>query len=280
MKKSIIFALLLGVVAPLLFSSCKSEFEKVRASGDSELLYKKAYEYYDAGEYLKSQTLFELLIGAYRGKPELEDIYFKYAYTYYNMERYILAAYYFKNFTTTFPTSAKREEADFMVAYSNYQLSPTYRLDQTNSQKSIEAFQLFVNTYPESERVKEANDLIDRMRLKMEVKAFETAELYFDLKRYQAALVSYENVLKDYPETTNAEKVRFRVVEASYEMAVNSVYQKREKRLQEAVAVAEEFLQKYTVSDYRKEVSDLLDNSIKRLKDFQNGRYQKSGSRS
>ena len=268
MKKSIIFALILSVTVPLLFSSCKSEFEKVRASGDTELLYKTAYQYYEEEEYLKAQTLFELLIGAYRGKKELEDIYFKYADTYYKLDRYILAAYYFKSFTTTFPTSSKREDADFMVAYSNYQMAPNYRLDQTFANKAIESFQEYINTYPESEKVPEANKLIDRMRLIMEAKAFETAELYYNLKQYQAALVSYENVLKEFPETTNAEKVRYKLVKAAYEMGVNSVYSKREKRLQEAEKIASEFLGKYTNSDYRKEVEDLYQNTQKRLKDF------------
>jgi len=253
---------------PLFFSSCKSEFEKVRASGDTELLYKTAYQYYEAEEYMKAQTLFELLIGAYRGKKELEDIYYKYADTYYKLDRYILAAYYFKSFTTTFPTSPRREDAEFMVAYSNYQMAPNYRLDQTFANKAIESFQAYVNTYPESDRVAEANTLIDRMRLIMEAKAFETAELYYNLKQYQAALVSYENVLKEFPETTNAEKVRYKLVKAAYEMGVNSVYAKREKRLKEAEKIASEFLAKYTGSDYRKEVEDLYANTQKRLKDF------------
>jgi len=268
MKKSIIFALILSVTVPLFFSSCKSEFEKVRASGDTELLYKAAYQYYEEEEYMKAQTLFELLIGAYRGKKELEDIYYKYADTYYKLDRYILAAYYFKSFTTTFPTSKKREDAEFMVAYSNYQMAPNYRLDQTFANKAIESFQAYVNTYPESDRVTEANTLIDRMRLIMEAKAFETAELYYNLKQYQAALVSYENVLKEFPETTNAEKVRYKLVKAAYEMGVNSVYDKREKRLKEAEKAASEFLAKYTKSDYRKEVDDLYKNTQKRLKDF------------
>lgn len=280
MKKNIIFVLLLSLVAPLLFTSCKSEFEKVRASGNSQLMYEKAYDYYKNEEYLKAQTLFELLIGAYRGKKELEDIYYKYADTYYKLDRYVLASYYFKNFATTFSTSEKRQDADFMNAYSNYKMSPVYRLDQTYSDKAIGLFQEYVNTYPESPRVKEANELIDEMRKKLEEKAYHTADLYFDLKQYQAALTSYENVLKDFPETTNAEQVRYKIVKASYEMAVNSIYDKREKRLEQAKEVAQEFLDKYKKSSFRKEVKSLSNNTTKKLKEFKDGRYQEPSSRS
>ena len=150
----------------LLSSACKSEFEKIRASGDVQLLYEKAVSYYEDGQYQRAQTLFELIINNLRGKVEAEKIYFYYAYTHYHLQKYVLAAYYFKNFTNTFPNSQYREEADFMKGYSNYQLSPSYRLDQSYTQDAINDFQLFVNTYPTSERVNECNRLIDECRAK------------------------------------------------------------------------------------------------------------------
>ena len=135
MKKSIIFALILSVTVPLFFSSCKSEFEKVRASGDTDLLYKTAYQYYEAEEFQKAHTLFELLLGNLRGKVEAEKVYFYYAYSQYFMGKYILASYYFKDFSTKFLNSQFKEEADFMTAYSQYKLSPSFRLDQSYTQK-------------------------------------------------------------------------------------------------------------------------------------------------
>ena len=178
MKKRLIFPLFTIVFVLLLGSGCKSEFEKIRASGDSELIHKKAFDLYEQEEYLRAQTLFELIIPAYRGRPELEKIYFTYAYTYYYLNKFILANYYFKTFAATFPTSALKEEAEFMVAYSSYQLSPSYRLDQTYSGKAIEEFENFVNNYPQSERVKECNRLIDELRLKLEHKTFTEGQLY------------------------------------------------------------------------------------------------------
>ena len=158
MKKTFFIAF---VGMSLLLSACKSEFEKIRSSGEVDRIYTKALEYYDQEEYQKAQSLFELIISSYRGKKEAEEIYFKYAYTYYYLEQYILASYYFKNFSNTYGASDLREEADFMSAYSNYQLSPTFRLDQSYSASAIEGFQLFVNTYPNSSRVEECNRLID-----------------------------------------------------------------------------------------------------------------------
>jgi outer membrane protein assembly factor BamD len=258
----------------VLLSSCKSEFEKIRSSGDAELLYKKAYEYYEQEEYQKAQTLYELIISSYRGKKEAEDIYFKYAYTYYHLERYILASYYFKNFASTFSTSSFREEADFMTAYSNYQLSPTFRLDQSYSQEAIDAFQLFVNTYPNSERVEQCNQLIDEMRAKQEKKAFEEGKLYFDLRQYQAAMHSFENLLKDFPESKNVEEVRFMIIKASYLLAQNSVVGKQEERYKETIEKSSEFLSKSNNADFQKEINTIYKNSSKKLNQINNVGYQ------
>lgn len=254
----------------LFNSACKSEYEKIRGSGDTELLLKKAYEYYDQEEWLRSQNLFELVIGAYKGRPEAEKAYFYYAYTQYHLGKYILASYYFKNFTSTFPNSQYREESDFMEGYAHYNLSPSYRLDQTYTEKAISAFQLFVNTYPESSRVEKCNNLISEMRIKMEQKAYAEAELYYDLRQYQSATKSFENLLRDFPDTNKAENVRFLMTKASYNLAYNSVFAKKEERFSTAYDNAMAFKKRYPNSSYQKEIETIEKNSTKQIKIIQN----------
>jgi outer membrane protein assembly factor BamD len=272
MKKRNLLPVVISII--VLASACRSEFEKIRSSADNELIFKRAFEYNEKKEYQRAQTLFELLIPVYRGKPELEKVYFDYAYTYYHLGQYIMAAYYFNNFTSTFSASPLKEEASFMAAYSNYKMSPTFRLDQTYSNKAIEEFQTFVNVYPNSERVKECNRLIDEMRLKLEIKAFDEGTLYYNLNRYQAATVTFENLLKDFPETANAEQVRFLIAKASYEFAQNSVYEKQEERFLKAVSYARDYMNKFSGNKNFKEIQLIFDNSVKKLKSLTNGRYQ------
>ncbi|MEO1257939.1 MAG: outer membrane protein assembly factor BamD [Bacteroidota bacterium] len=279
MKKRLIFPSVFAVLALLFLGSCKSEYEKIRASGDTELIHKKAFELYEQEEYLRAQTLFELIIPAYRGRPELEKIYFTYAYTYYYMNKFILANYYFKTFAATFPTSEYKEEAEFMVAYASYQLSPSFRLDQTYSAKAIEEFENFVNTYTQSERVKECNRLIDELRLKLEHKTFVEGQLYYDLRQYQAAIAVFENLLKDFPETNNAEQIRLLIAKSSYEMASNSVFTKQEERFRKTVGYAQDYLAKFSDSKNKNEVQTIYDNSVKNLKSITNGRYQDQSTR-
>ncbi len=271
--------LIWSLLAITLLASCKSEFERVRASGDPNLLYTKAFEYYDNLEYLKAQALLELVMPSYRGKKEAEDIFMRYAFTYYHTGQYILASYYFNNFSQTYSTSPQREEADYMSAFSNYKLSPTFRLDQSYSEKAIEGFQLFINTYPQNKRVAECNALIDVMRKKMEVKAFEEGKLYFDLRQYQASMQSFENLLKDFPETDAVEDVRYMMVKAAYLLAENSIVDKQEERFRDAVTRATEFRQRFASSKYRKEILEIEIISNKKIKQLTNVGYQNQSSR-
>lgn len=270
--------LLLLAIISISLASCKSEFEKIRTSGDVDRIYTKAMAYYEAEEYQKAQALFEIIISSYRGKREAEDIYFKYAYTYYHLEQFILAAYYFKNFSTTYGTSELREEADFMSAYANYQLSPTFRLDQQYTIEAIEGFQLFVNTYPNSDRVEQCNKLIDAMRAKLELKAYKAAELYYDLEDYQAAIQSFENVLKDFPDTQNRVEIGYMIIRSSYLLAKNSFVEKQKERFTDAVERASEFMERYGDSRYADEVQKMYEQSTDQLKELENVRYQDESS--
>jgi len=270
--------LTLFVVALLTFG-CKSEFETIRTSGDAALWLKKANEYYAAEEYQRAQTLYELSIAPYRGKAEAEQIAYRYAYTYYYTGQYVLASYYFKNFATTYGGSTLKEEADFMTAYSNYRLSPVYRLDQSYSVKAIEGFEEFANRYPNSERLNEANLLIDEMRAKMEIKDFESAKLYMDIGRYESAQQSFENVLKDYPETQRGEEIRYLMAKSQYEYATRSYITRQEERFSKDVELINSFLRRYPDSVHADELRDLLKKDQKRLKELKDVRYQSTGSR-
>lgn len=255
------FAILLSVF------SCSSKFEKIRTSNNAELILKSAYQYFEEEDYMRAQTLLELSLSNFRGRRESEEIYFKYAYTFYYTSQYILASYQFRNFSETYSTSRFRQEADFMEAYSNYQLSPTYRLDQTYTQKAIDGFQLFANTYPNSERVEECNRLIEELRSKLEKKAFEEAKLYFDLRKYQSSMWVADNLLKDFPETENAEDIRFLMARSAYLLAENSVVDKQKQRYEEAQEMAAEFMTRYKNSKYFKEIRDIKESSEKQIND-------------
>ncbi len=150
---------------------------KVLKSKDPEYKLRMAEQYFAKKKYTNAQALYEDVMPFFKGKPEFEDIYYKYAYSAYYQQDYLNAENLFKTYLEVFPNTARSEEIDFMRAYTFYKQSPKAELDQTNTLKAIGMLQTFINTHPGSSRIKEANDIIDQSRRKLEVKEHKAAQL-------------------------------------------------------------------------------------------------------
>lgn len=256
---------LLIVLLSVVFSACSS-YSKIQKSQDFKYKYDKALEYYDRNDYYKAMTLFDQVIPFYRGKPEAEVIGYKYAYAYYHQKEYIMASYYFNRFSKTYPRNENAQECAYMAAYCKYLESPDYKLDQTNTYEAINELQLFINAYPYSEKVEQCNDLIDELRKKLQKKELEIAKLYLKMDKYKAAVHSFENLLKDYPDTPFREDAMFYTIKAYYYYASKSVKKKRKERYMEAVDTYNEFVKLYPDSKHNRDVEYMVNRVNKDLK--------------
>lgn len=265
MNKNILL-LVISMLVMMSISSCKTEFEKIRTSNDPERILESATQHFKDENFLKAQSLYDIIIPFYRGKKEADDIFFNYAYTYYNLSDYILASHYFESYAKTFGNSGRREEASFMSAYSNYLLSPTYRLDQTYTNKAIANMQLFVNNFPTSDKVKQCNDIMDELREKLEKKAFEQGKLYFKIRQYESAITSFKTMMVDYPDTKNAEEVNYFIIKSAFLLADNSIYEKRKERFEETIKFYNQFKKRYPRSKFIRELKNDIKSSNEQIK--------------
>ncbi len=241
------------IVFVLLLSSC-SDYNKVVKSTDYEFKYKKALEYYEDGEYVRSSTLLKELINIVRGTSRADKVYYYYAKSQFGLKDNMMAGHYFKTLIKEFPRSEFAEESQFMVGYCFYLDSPSPRLDQAVTQNAVDALQLFINLYPKSNRGDEANRLIIEMRDKMVYKSYLSAKLYYDLDNYKAAVVALTASLKDFPDTKYREELMYMLLKAKYFLAVRSVEDKKHERLSSALDEYFTFVDEYPESKYRKEV--------------------------
>jgi outer membrane protein assembly factor BamD len=248
----------------LLFSSC-SDYNKVVKSTDYEFKYKKALEYYENGEFVRSSTLLKDLINIVRGTSRADKVYYYYAKSQFGMNDYMMAGHYFKSLIKEFPRSEYAEESQFMVGYCFYLDSPSARLDQAVSQNAIDALQLFINLYPKSTRVEEANRLIIELRDKLVYKSYLSGKLYFDLNNYKAAVVALTSSLKDFPDTKYREELMYMLLKAKYLLAIKSVEEKKRERLSSALDEYYTFVDEYPESKYRKEVEKYFATTAKLL---------------
>ncbi len=253
MKKGI---LLLSIL--ILAASC-SQYQKVLKSEDTGLKYSTAEKLYNeakAGEgnerrkFRKALRLFEQIVPAYRGKPQAQKLMFLYADTYYELGDYFLSGYQFERFVESYPESDKLEEGAFKGAKSYYFLSPRYDLDQTETIKAIGKLQAFINRFPESEKMDEANELVTELRIKLEKKSYEIAKQYHHTRNYKAAITAFDNFLLDYPGSPFREQAFFYKLESAYLYAINSYAYAMEERLETALKYYNDYKRYYPEGEF------------------------------
>jgi outer membrane protein assembly factor BamD len=243
----------------LLASSC-SEYQKVLNKGTVADQYKMASELYDAQKYNKAIQLFEKITPSYRGKPQMERIQYMVAQSHYNTKQYSLSAYYFDKFVKNYPKSSKVEEAAYLSAHSYYLASPVHSLDQKDTEEAIAALQNFIFTFGESDKVEEANSNIKDLTFKLEKKAYEVAYGYYHRQNYVSAIVAFDNLLSEYLGTSLREDALYYKFKSAYELGMNSIVQKKEERIKDALKFYERLQRNYPESDYHKESTGLIED--------------------
>lgn len=239
-----------------------SGYEKLLKSDDFEAKAAQARVYYNEGNYAKALPLLDQLLAVKSGTADEEEIRYFIAYSHYGQSEYLLSASLFKSFWLAFPRSYRAEECLYMSAYALYRSSPVYELDQTETTKALEAFQFFIDTYDKSNRVQEANDIMDELRLKLETKMYESANLYYNSENYQAAAITYENMLESFPETDKAEAVGVLVIRSYFNYALQSIVCKKADRYDKAIASYITFKDRYPNSAYLKEADGLYNRAL------------------
>ncbi len=245
--------LLVLLVVSISFLSCKSKFEKLKASSDYSKKYQEGVKYYNKKDYSRALALFDDLVQRYRGRSEAEDLFYYYAFANYRLKDFTSAGYHFKNFADTYPNSARTEECRYMSAYCAYLESPNSTLDQTNTLASIDKMQLFINLYPKSTRVAEANKLIQNLHDRLETKSYNNAKLYLTIGDYKSAVIAFKNSMRDFPDTKYGEEMEYLTIQAQYMYAKNSLETKQEERFGEGVTAYNEFIERYPSSQYAKQ---------------------------
>lgn len=249
MVKNIVYILLALII--LGVAACNNTQQIVKKGTPDQKL-ELAQKLYNKGDYIRSIQIYDELIVLYRGTPKIEEIYYNYAYAHYKQKDYILASYHFKYYAKTFINSPRTEECLYMSALCKYHDSPAYNLDQTSTEEAIKEMQLFINFYPNSSRIVEANKIIDELRLKLTLKDFDKAKLYYNTGDYKAAAYAFEQHVKDFPSSEYKEEAMYLAVKSYYEYAKMSVASKQLERYQMSVTAFNKYHEKYPQGVYDK----------------------------
>ena len=257
------------------FSACTG-FSKIQKSKDYEYKLKMADQFYADKKYNFSQQLYEELFPIFKGTDRFEDLYYKYAFCTYYLRDYLIAENLFKSFVEVFPNSKHAEEMDYMRAFTYFKQSPKVELDQSNTTKTIGFMQSFISTHPGSPKNKEASEIIDKCRGKLELKEFKSAELYFSLGYFKAASIAYTGLMNNFPDSDKGDKYKLEVIRADYEYATRSIDDRKEERFEQVITDYHDFVDRYTESKLIKEAEKYFTLSQTNIKNLKNEPIKKT----
>mgnify|MGYP001674414754 CR=1 FL=1 len=258
MKKSII----ISICAVFLLGSCAHEFNQVYKTNDNIYKYEYAKECFVKGKYVRATTLLIDLITLMKGTDNAEECLYMLAMAQYRSKDYESAAQTFTKYYQSYPKGKYAEQAEFYVGQSLYMSTPEPRLDQTQTVSAIAAFQEYLDTYPDAKMKQTAQERLFDLQDKLVKKELYSAQLYYNLgsyfgncgrgeNNYDACIITAQNALKDYPFTKLREDFSVLIMKSKYELAAQSVEEKKLERYQDAEDECYGFINEYPDSKYK-----------------------------
>jgi len=263
------YRLVLVCMAALMLAGC-SRVGKILKSSDYDYKLKKGDEFFAKKKYTQAQTIYEDVFPVMKGTPKFENLYYNWAYCFYNSRDFVSAENTFKGFVENFPNSSRAEECEFMRAYCYYKQSPNVELDQTPSMKAITYLQTFIMQHPNSYRNKEAYEIIDKLRAKIEDKEYRSANLYYNLGLYKAAGTAFSELINNHPDSKLADSYKLKAIKSWYEYAKNSIDIRKEERFEKVLNECADFVDRFPDSELVGDVERIKNLASNNLKEIRN----------
>lgn len=236
--------------------------------------YAKAEKMYNNKDYDGAALTLESLLVTSRATALEDHVLFLLGQTYYNSGQYLLSADIFTRLLKQVPSTPYARTAQFLIAKSHEKLSPNFALDQQETVKAIDQFSVFMDIYPVTDSSKILSDVetyrellkinpdnptykknyakataelarVDTMRYaekaipalrnKLAKNTYFIARQYVQLKKYKAAVIFYDELIKRYSDTDYLQQAWAGKIEALI----------KRKKWFEAGQVLDQYLQLY-----------------------------------
>ncbi len=265
--------------AAILLTGCAGEFNRVYKSHDYDYRYEYAKQCFAEGRYVQAVNLLQELVTAMKGGDNAQESLYMLAMAQYMSRDYESASQTFKKYGTSYPKGVYAEKASFYVGESLYESAPEPRLDQTPTIGAINAYQQFLDQFPDSRLREEAQQKLFELQDKLIMKEYLSAKLYFNLggyfgninanneSNYTACIITAENALKTYPFTNLREDFSMLITKSKFQLAENSSDERRLERYRDAEDECYGFLNEFPESKEKSTVERYIAKCKKITKD-------------
>ena len=145
-------------------------------------------------------------------------------------------------------------------------------MDQAITMSAIEAFQVFVELYPDNPYANQAYEEMSALYDKLAYKELKSAQLYYNLgsylgNNYLSCEIVSKNALKNYPSNKYQEDFNWLIFQSKYQEMIHSYEDKKMERARDAQDEYYNFVTEFPDSKHRKDAEKMLNNIRKITKD-------------
>ena len=244
-----------AVVASGCFGSGRLRYETPQEA------FEQGMERYEAGKYERAAQYFQGAFDFGRTHEWADDAQLFLARAYRANREYILASSEYSRFVEIYRGDERVPLAEFERAMTYFERSPGYQLDQTDTERGIEVFNLYMKRYPNHDSLMVAAQRVLQLRQKLARKQYNTATLYERRELYEAAALSYEVVFDKYPDTPWADDALLGAIRTYIGFSNQCVEGRQPERLQKAIDHYQRLLQIFPDSELLKEAETFYERA-------------------
>jgi outer membrane protein assembly factor BamD len=169
-------------------------------------------------------------------------------------ESLLLAINEFREFLTFYPTHQRADYAQYRLAYAHAEQMLRPERDQTSTREAIKELNVFVERYPNSPLMPEAQKLLRTAKDHLSEASYRVGFHYFRSKWYRGAIDRFKEVLETDGEYTHRDAVYFHLAESlvreAEQFQKGGATDRAEANRAEALPYYERLLKEFEQSEY------------------------------
>lgn len=245
-------------------------------SGMGQLKYASPQEAFEKGKYAYEKRRWLTAIDYFKGVFDFgrtneyaDDAQFYLGKSYLGNKEYLLAIAELARFSALYRSDPRSKEAEFDIVMAYYKQSPTYELDQTDTEKALVQMNSYLQRYPTDPSADRIREMANELKEKLAYKALYNAQNYEQRELYVAAVNSYQKILSDHPGTSYGDDALLGAVRSQNLYAAKSIPEKQKERFQEALRLYNRMIELFPNTDLKvkaEEQYSIADRALQALK--------------
>jgi outer membrane protein assembly factor BamD len=176
-------------------------------------LYTRGMELHQAGSHRRAAEVLGQFVQQHAGDPRVPQALLTRGRAHMGAREHVLATADFMRVVTEFGSNPLARDARFALCEAYVALAPRTALDQEYTRAAVAYCDQYATTYTSTTEADRARLHVIEMRSRLAQKVYDNGLFYFRRRWNDAAIVYFNEVVSDYPETPQAPAALMRLYE-------------------------------------------------------------------